>query len=209
MCIREKKNQPKGLYRDKEVAILEENEHEYFIYLKDFVCGYVPKDKVTMNTEDKKWFFVENNNESNIIFEDIKNISLSGGGFRSCGYLSKEELIKEMGVPGEPCKVCNKVFHINYIKETRKILLEKGVCLSCYYWQGRLEKKDLPESIIMNGSAYWDAGFKVNGGRGFGGSLWKIKKFTGEVIQTNDLWHNGTIPPHFKDQLPDNAEKIS
>ena len=38
---------------------------------------------------------------------------------------------------------------------------------------------------------------------GFGGRLVKIKKNNGEIIETNNLWHNGKVP---KDRnIEDNA----
>ena len=40
---------------------------------------------------------------------------------------------------------------------------------------------------------------------GYGGRHFTIRTSNGEVIETNNLWCNGTVPPEFKDQLPDNA----
>ena len=44
--------------------------------------------------------------------------------------------------------------------------------------------------------------------RGYGGKGIKIKLHTGEIIVTNNLWHNGEVPKEFRDRLPDNAEFI-
>ena len=44
--------------------------------------------------------------------------------------------------------------------------------------------------------------------RGYGGRGIKIKLQTGEIIVTNNLWHNGKVPKEFRDRLPDNAEFI-
>lgn len=43
---------------------------------------------------------------------------------------------------------------------------------------------------------------------GFGGRDWTIRFIDGEVIETNDLWHQGEIPLALRRELPDNAEFI-
>ena len=50
----------------------------------------------------------------------------------------------------------------------------------------------------------------VQPGEGFstiGGNTFKMKE-SGEVFETNDLWHGGNIPERFRDVLADNAEFI-
>lgn len=41
--------------------------------------------------------------------------------------------------------------------------------------------------------------------RGFGGSWWTVNYLDGRQRETCDLWHRGTIPPHFWDRFPVNA----
>lgn len=53
MSYREIKHHPKAIYRDKEVSILEETCHCYFIYLKNFTCGYVVKEKCKLIENDQ------------------------------------------------------------------------------------------------------------------------------------------------------------
>jgi hypothetical protein len=52
---------------------------------------------------------------------------------------------------------------------------------------------------------------RKTGGWGFGhgGFEFLIDCFDGRKIITSNLWHNGTIPKHFKDQLLDNARFIN
>lgn len=40
---------------------------------------------------------------------------------------------------------------------------------------------------------------------GFGGRWFKIL-MNGKIIITNNLYHNGTVPDEYKEQLPDNAK---
>jgi hypothetical protein len=61
-------------------------------------------------------------------------------------------------------------------------------------------------AIIINGECYHDGGRKpknYDGFMGFGGREFKIKMNNGKVIETNNLWCNGTVP---KDRnVEDNA----
>lgn len=50
---------------------------------------------------------------------------------------------------------------------------------------------------------------------GYGGHVWYIQFLdnnqfrSGHIIKTNNLWHQGTIPPKFREQLPDNARFLT
>jgi hypothetical protein len=47
-------------------------------------------------------------------------------------------------------------------------------------------------------------------GSGFDGQLFRIRMLaSGDVIETRNLWHQGTIPPSWRDRLPANAEFIT
>lgn len=43
---------------------------------------------------------------------------------------------------------------------------------------------------------------------GFGGGKWVVRFHDGREVVTHNLWHVGTIPPPFRDRLPDNAEFV-
>jgi phenolic acid decarboxylase len=54
MGIRVIKPQIKGIFQGNEVAVLEESRTEYFIYLKNVVCGFVSKEDVKLIEEKQK-----------------------------------------------------------------------------------------------------------------------------------------------------------
>lgn len=92
-------------------------------------------------------------------------------------------------------------------KEIEKSQYGNAVLCSseCFYenfWNERLDDK----AIIINGECYHDGGKKPKGYSGFigcGGKLFKIKMNNEEIIETNNLWHDGKIP---KDRnIQDNA----
>lgn len=44
---------------------------------------------------------------------------------------------------------------------------------------------------------------------GYGGALFRIRRHgSDEVIETRNLWHQGTVPPSWRDRLPDDAEFV-
>ena len=66
-------------------------------------------------------------------------------------------------------------------------------------------------SLVINGVHYTHGGMKVGvrkDWRGSNGRHYKIKMLDGTIVETNDLWHQGTIPEEFREYLPDNAEFI-
>ena len=77
------------------------------------------------------------------------------------------------------------------------------------YWQERIDNKRDPNSIRIAGTQYWLGDEDTKCERGFGGQYHKIKKTTGRVIETTNLWYNGTIPAEIKHLLPDNAEFVN
>ena len=44
---------------------------------------------------------------------------------------------------------------------------------------------------------------------GFGGHEFYIRKFDGTLIKSNNVWHQGKIPEHFRKDLPDTADFLT
>lgn len=83
------------------------------------------------------------------------------------------------------------------------------------FWQAEIdsaekfwsEKLAWSDGIRIEGKHY-RAGKQTNAPsycKGFGGSKFVIEFFDGRVIETDNLWHQGTIPPVWRAKLPDNA----
>lgn len=95
----------------------------------------------------------------------------------------------------------------------RDIMEETGWCYECAFFEELLRKhKDNPRWLIIDGSS-WIAGnpapetevTKPINFLGCGGLFKKAKKFTGEIISSNNWWHQGEVSEAFKDVMPDNA----
>lgn len=104
------------------------------------------------------------------------------------------------------CVICGK--EIEKSKFSNKVLCSSE-CFHIDYWNGKVEIKDDPRSVRVNGEQYYisDENSKSTF-RGFGGAKFKIKFFDGREIVSTNLWYNGVIPEEFKNKLPDNAEFI-
>lgn len=77
------------------------------------------------------------------------------------------------------------------------------------YWTD-LINKDLDNRLVINGVHYTHGGISKSPEkwRGMSGKRFKIKMLDGTIVETNDLWHQGTIPEEFREFLPNNAEFI-
>ena len=96
------------------------------------------------------------------------------------------------------CVICGKEME-------KSLYSNKPLCSDeCYerdYWMDMMQDENC---IIVNQKCY-HVGDDTGGFKGYGGSKFKIvMKETGEIIETNNLWFNGSIPDEFYTE--DNAE---
>ena len=86
---------------------------------------------------------------------------------------------------------------------------DSKLCLICGHWVKRIEKGPDLNSVRFKGSHFEivpDTGSSAF--RGYGGARFVIHFKDGRVVETHNLWHQGDIPQHFRDRLPDNANQI-
>lgn len=104
----------------------------------------------------------------------------------------------------DKCKRCGKGFETGYSGDIGAIMVEHGVCFNCAFWIEKLAVKDSPDVVRVGGTHYWvehnDTAFK-----GFGGAAFSIKWNDGRTLKCSNLWCQGDIPEHFREELPDNA----
>ena len=102
------------------------------------------------------------------------------------------------------CVICGKEIdescYMNAILCSQK-------CFVDHYWKEIIKEKD--KYIIIDGTCYM-LGESLSTHNtdiaGFGGRTFYIRYFDGRVIQTNNLWLNGTVPNKYKNILKDEAE---
>lgn len=122
------------------------------------------------------------------------------------------------------CKVCHDVVNDTGHYD-RDRLLNVGICSNCDFWVEKWQMRKDPKVARINGEHYiigsqlddykfsdkdslesiidqYDSKLKV---KGMSGNKTCIIFFDGRVAITDDLWHQGTIPAHFKQSMPNNA----
>ena len=114
------------------------------------------------------------------------------------------------------CKLCGKedtdFSHYGECSE-KKLMRAEQICFRCAFWRTKEARKDDPHQLVINGNMYYyfedtDKKDKERASwRGFGGRRHFIRSLsTGEVFTTDNLWHNGEIPAHFRKIFPNTHE---
>jgi len=103
------------------------------------------------------------------------------------------------------CVKCGKPEAANYMEHVRVEMIRDKLCFSCHFWTDWLKLKDDPNVFRYKGKHFKTAPESQGGFRGYGGAKFTIVTSMGEEIVTTNLWHQGTIPDHFKAELPDNC----
>lgn len=118
------------------------------------------------------------------------------------------------------CKLCPEESNPTQfvLGKIRTIMEQEKLCFNCAFWEVHArdfeEGKDKGKVFFINGNRYHNGG-KIDknitqGFLGYGGADWIIRiKDTGQIIETNNLWHQGEVPKHFKYRMPDNAKFIT
>ncbi len=114
-----------------------------------------------------------------------------------------------MEVVIEKCKECGKREDKDRVKSEAEKLEKHQLCFKCNFWREKVTKKDKPRVTRINGNHYAIGQEEYSSWaefRGFGGRKFVILFNDGRKVETTNLWHQGTIPEHFKERLPDNAK---
>jgi len=77
-------------------------------------------------------------------------------------------------------------------------------------WWGpgsRIDQADPSERVVVDSEHYLIGG-GTDGFLGFGGRRFDIEFFDGRKVVTKDLWHQGVIPPKWRERWPDNARFV-
>jgi hypothetical protein len=111
--------------------------------------------------------------------------------------------------PSHRCKLCNKRELCSYDERTRAQLRERTVCFSCNHFLNLIPIKDEPTTVRVGGWHYMiepEPGPNENRSfLGHGGSPFRIQFNDGRYVVSRNLWCQGNIPSHLREQLPDNA----
>lgn len=101
------------------------------------------------------------------------------------------------------CRLCGGHETANYYGNKR--MVDAKFCFHCNFWDELSVK--VATTIRIEGVHYMNGpnAKKPHQYNGHGGRNFIIKMNSGEVIETCDLWCQGSIPTRFRDKMPDNA----
>jgi len=110
---------------------------------------------------------------------------------------------------GVICKECGAEIRFGFGKEVEDRMRRLGVCVSCEFWLGWVERRDDSRVARVNHVHYFvEDEFDTCGVRGFDGRRFVIEWNDGRRATTTNLWCQGDIPEYFWDRLPDNAKFV-
>lgn len=73
-------------------------------------------------------------------------------------------------------------------------------CFHCVFWAERLAQYINEDIFVIDGVCYsWGAE------HGYGGRTFTVVYADGECATAKGLWNGGTVPPEYRDAMPDNA----
>lgn len=76
---------------------------------------------------------------------------------------------------------------------------------------GTRDGDDPAERVVVGGEHYLLGDDKPDypkAFKGFGGRRFAIEFFDGRKVTTHDLWHQGVVPPKWRERYPDNARFV-
>ena len=110
------------------------------------------------------------------------------------------------------CSKCGKEYVNHYDGDVSFIMEAENVCFTCAFWiwQHRVDQEGKRKYAIINGKHYvLDPHTDRNWPVGSCGRVYTIRFHNGETVVCDNLWHQGEIPEHFRDIMPDNAEFVT
>lgn len=118
--------------------------------------------------------------------------------------------------PGVNCRECGEVgANADYVPERRDEMLARRLCFTCNFWTTYLaQKAKSRRHVVISGVAYSfgeepPAEDRGSWGLGFGGRRCVVERFTGERVESHNMWCRGVVPQLFRDRLPDDSRWVS
>lgn len=141
-----------------------------------------------------------------------------------CNECTDRRFTDIIAAQDRPCRFCG---HAQLHDESSTVFRRMAVemlswecCTKCHHFLHCLAKyRGKYPAVIVNGEHRIDGGNALGAKAshlGYGGDVWRFRllndpdvtRTLGEVISSNNLWNQGTIPDCLRSLLPDNAEFI-
>lgn len=108
------------------------------------------------------------------------------------------------------CAECGAREQGSWFDDIAKKLAERKLCHGCDHWTSLAKIAARADVARIEGTHYMidKENADPRAFRGFAGQRFKIKFADGREVETTNLWCQGSIPDHFRDRLPDNANFV-
>lgn len=106
------------------------------------------------------------------------------------------------------CSQCKEPVTGDWIEPLEKQMTERNLCYMCNYWADEIPRVQTNQKCAVIDKKRYTIGDESPSikHRGFGGHKHVIKFFDDRgTITTTNLWYQGTVPEHLKDQMPNTA----
>lgn len=115
--------------------------------------------------------------------------------------------------PVEKCRWCGGSDKCLFSGDQAPIARGLDTCFSCAYWIQILTQRD--DRMIVTPTyrhftaTYWGIRTsKRDGLKGFSGAPWRATFLDGSVKVSNDIWHQGEVPPVWRDRFAPNVVEL-
>ena len=134
-------------------------------------------------------------------FLDVKEVYKTGCTFRLSDHSSQSYWWEMETRPLCICSLCEDLYEESIAKggiEDR--MREDHLCFGCSQWSIRAEGEN---PLVIDGMRY---SLGTGNSGGMAGRKFVIEYFSGEIVETHDLWCQGEVPEYFREEIPDTAE---
>lgn len=154
-----------------------------------------------------------------VSLQGMRSYWLAGGSESGGGgpFIVESTLIRAMteGVEVPPgtdpldyiCFECGEITHPSYVgnDEIGAVLKKRGLCFIDDFWTRAYADYQAGKRVVVNGASYAVGPERAPNPKGHGGQKFRIQYQDGRLIETTNLWSQGSIPVRWRDRMADNA----
>lgn len=141
------------------------------------------------------------------LFEGHWCVRLDGTSYKNCGREEDANRYSAEVLAKPRCNECGTPRYDEYMDSVKKEIQTRQLCFFCNFWTNIFYDKE--NHVFIDGRCYQILPDEPSNHRwysGFGGQEFSIEFPDGRTVITHNLWHQGTIPDHFKDRFPNTAK---
>lgn len=105
------------------------------------------------------------------------------------------------------CRECQTIWNPAHYSNNQIAMghRARGLCSTCAFWDDAYRDYLDGKRVVVNANSYTIAREDATGLRGHSGARFRIQYPDGRMIESTNVWHQGQIPIHWRDRMPDTA----